>query len=60
MEKHADRVVEKAILGMIPHTKLGHQIQKKLRVYVGSGASAHRPAADSVRDQAGGPVTETD
>ena len=35
MEKHADRVVEKAILGMIPHTKLGHQIQKKLRVYVG-------------------------
>ena len=35
MEKHADRVVEKAILGMIPHTKLGHQIQKKLKVYVG-------------------------
>src|SRR5215468_3100181 len=27
MQKHADRVVEKAILGMIPHTKLGHQIQ---------------------------------
>jgi large subunit ribosomal protein L13 len=35
MEKHADRVVERAILGMIPHTKLGRQIQKKLRVYVG-------------------------
>ena len=35
MEKHADRVVERAILGMIPHTKLGHQIQKKLKVYVG-------------------------
>jgi large subunit ribosomal protein L13 len=26
---------EMAILGMIPHTKLGHQIQKKLKVYVG-------------------------
>lgn len=35
MQKHADRVVEKAILGMIPHTKLGRQVKKKLRVYVG-------------------------
>jgi large subunit ribosomal protein L13 len=35
MEKHPDRVVEKAILGMIPHTKLGRQIQKKLKVYTG-------------------------
>src|SRR5258708_23408363 len=35
MAKHADRVVENAILGMIPHTKLGHQIQKNLKVYVG-------------------------
>ena len=59
MEKHADRVVEKAIVGMLPHNKLGRQIQKKLKVYVGRRASAHRPAADSVRDQAGGPVTET-
>jgi large subunit ribosomal protein L13 len=35
MQKHPDRVVEKAILGMIPHTKLGRQIQKKLKVYAG-------------------------
>jgi len=35
MQKHADRVVERAIIGMLPHTKLGHQMQKKLRVYVG-------------------------
>ncbi len=35
MEKHPDRVVEKAILGMLPHTKLGRQVQKKLRVYAG-------------------------
>src|SRR5689334_13627497 len=35
MEKHADRVVERAILGMIPHTKLGRQIQKKLKVTSG-------------------------
>lgn len=35
MAKHPDRVVEKAILGMIPKNRLGHQIQKKLRVYAG-------------------------
>ena len=33
--KHADRVVEKAIVGMLPHNKLSRQIQKKLKVYVG-------------------------
>jgi large subunit ribosomal protein L13 len=36
MQKHADRVVEKAIIGMLPHNKLSRQVQKKLRVYVGS------------------------
>jgi large subunit ribosomal protein L13 len=35
MQKHPDRVVEKAILGMIPKNKLGRQIQKKLKVYAG-------------------------
>lgn len=35
MEKQPDRVVEKAIVGMLPKNKLGHQIQKKLRVYAG-------------------------
>jgi len=36
MEKHPDRVVEKAILGMLPKNKLGRQIKRKLRVYAGS------------------------
>ena len=36
MQKHPDRVVEKAIVGMLPKNKLGRQIQKKLRVYAGS------------------------
>ena len=35
LEKHADRVVENAIIGMLPHNKLSRQVQKKLRVYVG-------------------------
>jgi large subunit ribosomal protein L13 len=36
MEKHPDRVVEKAIVGMLPKNKLGRQIKRKLRVYAGS------------------------
>jgi large subunit ribosomal protein L13 len=35
MEKHPDRVVEKAIIGMLPKNKLGRQIEKQLRVYAG-------------------------
>jgi large subunit ribosomal protein L13 len=35
MEKHPDRVVEKAIVGMLPKNKLSRQIQRKLRVYAG-------------------------
>jgi large subunit ribosomal protein L13 len=35
MEKHPDRVVEKAIVGMLPKNRLGRQIKRKLRVYVG-------------------------
>jgi len=30
-----ERAVEKAIVGMLPHTKLGRQMAKKLRVYAG-------------------------
>lgn len=35
MANRADEVVEKAIVGMLPHNKLSRQIQRKLRVYVG-------------------------
>ena len=35
MAKSPDRVVEKAIVGMLPHNKLSRQIQKKLKVYAG-------------------------
>ncbi|GGC64952.1 50S ribosomal protein L13 [Hoyosella rhizosphaerae] len=33
---HPDRVVEKAVEGMIPKNKLGREIVKKLKVYAGS------------------------
>jgi large subunit ribosomal protein L13 len=42
MEKHPERVVEKAIRGMVPRTKLGRAMMKKLKVYVGA---AHPHAA---------------
>ena len=36
MQRHPDRVVERAIIGMLPHNKLSRQVQKKLHVYAGS------------------------
>jgi large subunit ribosomal protein L13 len=36
LDKRPDRVVEKAIKGMLPHTTLGRQMASKLKVYPGS------------------------
>ena len=41
MAKHPTRIVEHAIQGMLPHTKLGDQMRKQLYVY----ASAEHPHA---------------
>ena len=35
MAKFPTRMVEKAVIGMLPHTKLGRQMAKKLFVYAG-------------------------
>ena len=35
MQTHPTRVIEHAVKGMIPHTRLGASMMKKLRVYVG-------------------------
>ena len=35
MEKHPERVVEKAIRGMLPKNSLGRQTLRKLKVYAG-------------------------
>lgn len=34
-EKHPERIVERAVKGMLPKTKLGRKMSKKLKVYVG-------------------------
>ena len=35
METNPTRVIEHAVKGMLPHTRLGAKMMKKLRVYVG-------------------------
>ncbi|MBV9291768.1 MAG: 50S ribosomal protein L13 [Frankiales bacterium] len=35
LEKRPERAVEKAIVGMLPHTTLGRQMAGKLKVYAG-------------------------
>ena len=35
-EKHPDRIIKKAIKGMLPHNRLGNQQIKKLKIYSGA------------------------
>lgn len=35
LQRHPDRVVEKAVVGMLPKNRLGRELQRKLRVYAG-------------------------
>jgi large subunit ribosomal protein L13 len=35
LQRHPDRVITKAVWGMLPHNKYGRQIIKKLKVYSG-------------------------
>ncbi|CAN3127503.1 50S ribosomal protein L13 [Mycobacterium sp. smrl_JER01] len=54
LQKHPTRVVENAIIGMLPHTKLGRQIQKKLKVYAGPDHphAAQQPAVFEIKQVA--------
>mgnify|MGYP001323030848 CR=1 FL=1 len=47
MKKHPERVISKAVQGMLPHTKLGRAMFKKLKVYAGAEHphEAQQPAA---------------
>jgi large subunit ribosomal protein L13 len=36
LEKHPERVIQKAVQGMMPKTKLGRAMLKKLKVYAGT------------------------
>ena len=47
MDKHPERILRKAIWGMLPHNPLGRTMFKKLRVYAGDEHphQAQKPAA---------------
>ena len=47
LEKHPDRLVEKAVKGMLPKNRLGRAMAKKLKVYAGPEHphAAQKPAA---------------
>ncbi|MGN6088701.1 MAG: 50S ribosomal protein L13 [Actinomycetes bacterium] len=47
LEKNPEKAVEKAVKGMLPHTSLGRQMLKKLKVYAGPEHphQAQRPQA---------------
>lgn len=40
-EKHPTRLVESAVFGMLPKSKLGRKLRKKLKVYAGEGHPHH-------------------
>jgi large subunit ribosomal protein L13 len=35
LEKHPERVIQKAVWGMLPHNRMGRHLMRKLRVYAG-------------------------
>lgn len=35
LERHPERVIEKAVFGMLPKNRLGRQMRRKLKVYAG-------------------------
>jgi large subunit ribosomal protein L13 len=47
LEQHPERVIESAVKGMLPKTKLGRAMYKKLHVYAGAEHphAAQQPAA---------------
>ena len=42
MQTNPTRVVEQAVRGMIPHTRLGSSMMKKLKVYVGEAPQTEK------------------
>ena len=52
LAKHPERVIEKAVHGMLPKTALGRQVlRRKLRVYAGRRSPARGAAADAAHLQ---------
>ncbi|SNZ01090.1 50S ribosomal protein L13 [Flagellimonas pacifica] len=52
LEKHPERIVEKSVKGMLPKNKLGADLFRNLKVYVGAehGQEAQKPKAININD----------
>ncbi|WP_420602859.1 50S ribosomal protein L13 [Flagellimonas sp.] len=52
LEKHPERIVEKSVKGMLPKNKLGADLFRNLKVYVGAehGQEAQKPKAINLND----------
>ena len=52
LEKNPGRIVEKAVKGMLPKTRLGADLFRNLKVYVGSDhdQEAQKPKAINLND----------
>jgi len=52
MEKHPERVIERAVRGMMPKTTLGRAMLRKLKVYAGAEHphEAQQPVAWTLKD----------
>ncbi|UII80896.1 50S ribosomal protein L13 [Flagellimonas sp. CMM7] len=52
LDKHPERIIEKSIKGMLPKNKLGAELFRNLKVYVGAehGQEAQKPKAINLND----------
>ncbi|MEM7484069.1 MAG: 50S ribosomal protein L13 [Bacteroidota bacterium] len=52
LEKHPERIIEKSVKGMLPKNKLGAELFRNLKVYVGTehGQEAQKPKAINLND----------
>ena len=52
LEKHPERIVEKAVKGMLPKNRLGAELFRNLKVYQGTehGQEAQKPKAINLND----------
>jgi large subunit ribosomal protein L13 len=53
LKTHPERVIEWAVQGMLPKTRLGRAMAKKLKVYRGA-AHPHRPSSPNAHVEKGG------
>lgn len=49
LAKHPERVIRRAVWGMIPHNKIGRKMIKRLKIYVGSD-HPHAPQNPKILD----------